>query len=76
MNIYKNKALNLKAHSKIRRAADIITHCSSERRSIFNASRWLKLSNVTGCLTACIGAHSPAVELNNTIRFRLRPGLL
>ena len=62
------KSLTLKAYKKIRRAADIISHSSSEERS----SRWSKLSNVT----ACIGGHSLAVEFNNAIRFRLRSGPL
>ena len=52
----------------IRRAADIINHSSSERRSIFNASHWSKLSTVTGFFTACLDAHSPAVELDNMIQ--------
>ena len=46
-------------------------YTSSEKRSIFIASWWSKLSNVTGFFTACVGALSPAVELNNAIRFRL-----
>ena len=54
----------------------IISYSSSARRSVFSASRWSKLSSVTGCFTACISAHSPAIELDNTIRFRLRSGLL
>ena len=45
----------LKAYNKIR-ATNIISHSLPERRSIFDASHWLKLSNVTGCFTACIVA--------------------
>ena len=48
----------------------LISHSSSERRSIFNTSRWSKLTNVTGCFTARIGAQSSAVELENAIPFR------
>ena len=65
--------LHLKAYNKMKRATNIVSHSSSERRSIFNASRWSKLSIVTGCFT---GAHSPAVELDSMIRFRLRSGPL
>ena len=54
-------------YNKIRRATDIINHSSSERRSIFNASRCLKLPIVTVCFTACIGAHSRAIDLDNVI---------
>ena len=39
----------------------IISHNSSERRSIFNVSRWveaLQCYHVTACFTACIGVHS------------------
>ena len=71
-----NSILTLKAYNKMRRAADIINHSSSERRSIFNTSVWSKLSNVTGCFTVCIGVHSPAVELENAIQFRLWSGPL
>ena len=53
---------------RIRRATDIICHSSSERTSIFDASQWLKLSNVTDCFTACTGAHSLAFELDNVIQ--------
>ena len=56
------KTLTLKAYNKIERATDIINYSLSEKRSIFNASQLLKFSNVTGCFTACIGVHSPAVE--------------
>ena len=66
----------LKAYNKIRSATDIISHNLSERRSTFNASRWSKISNITLCFTAYIGAHSPAVELDIAIRFRLQTGLL
>ena len=59
----------------MKRATDIISYSSSERRSIFIASWWLKLSNVTGCI-ACIGGHSPAIELDNPIWFRLQSGPL
>ena len=65
------KTLTSKAYNKIRRATDIINRSSTER-SILNAFRWSKLSNVTGCFTACIGAHFPAADLDNAIRFRLR----
>ena len=61
---------------EIRRVTDIISHSSSERKSTFNASRWSKLSNITGYFTACISAHSPAAELDNVIQFRLQSGLL
>ena len=71
-----NSILTLKAYIKMRRAADIINHSSSERRSIFNTSLWSKLSNVTGCFTVCIDVHSPAVELENAIQFRLWSGPL
>ena len=70
------KTLSLKAYNNIRRATDIISHSSSERRSIFNASQWSKPSNVSGCFIACIEAHSPGVELDNAIRFRLWSGPL
>ena len=53
-----NKVLNSKAYNKRMTDTDIISHSSSERRSIFNASCWSKLSNVTGCFTACKGVHS------------------
>ena len=53
-----NKALNSKAYNKRMTDTDIISHSSSERRSIFNASCWSKLSNVTGCFTVCKGVHS------------------
>ena len=56
--IYK-KTFTLKAYNKIRKATDIISHSSSEKRSIFNASRQSKLSNVTGSFTTCKDAHSP-----------------
>ena len=36
------------------------------RRSIFNASGWSKFPYVTHFPTACIGANSPTVKLNNT----------
>ena len=61
MKFYVNsyyKTLILKAYNKIRRATDIISHSLSERRSIFYTSWWSKLSNGTGCFTACIGVHS------------------
>ena len=52
--------LTLKAYNKMR-----ISYSSSERRSIFNASRWSKLfSNVTYCFTPCTSVHSPSVELD------------
>ena len=47
-----NKALNLKAYNKARRATNIISHSLSERKSIFNASLLWKLSNVTQHFTA------------------------
>ena len=56
-----NMTITLKVYNKMRRATDIMSHISSERRSIFKA---------------CIGAHSPAVELDNAIRFTLRSGPL
>ena len=62
--------LNLKAYNKLRRATDIICHSLSKRRSIFNTFWWLKLSNVTGCFTACVGVHFPVVKLENEIQFR------
>ena len=68
--------LTFKVYNKMRRVTDIISHSSSERRSILNTSRWSKLSNVTGCFTAGIGAHSPAVELENAIQFRIWSGPL
>ena len=55
--------ITLKAYSKMRRATDIISHNLSDRRSIFNACWWLNISNITGCFTACISVHFPAVEL-------------
>ena len=64
-----------KAYNKLWRAADIISHSLSERRSIFNASQWLKLSNVTGCFTAYVGVHCPATQLDKVIWFRLWSGL-
>ena len=67
---------NLKAYNKMRRATDIISLSLSERKSTFNTSPQLKLSNVTGCFTACIGVHSPAAELENVIQFRLQYGPL
>ena len=67
--------LILKACNKMRRATDIISHSLSERRSIFNASRWSKPSNVTGCFTTYTGVHSPAAEVDNTVWLRLRPSL-
>ena len=73
INIYIcKKTLTLKAYNKIRRATDIISHSLSERRSTFNASKWSKLSNVTGCFTACIGVLT--VDLDNAIWFRLQSG--
>ena len=57
----------------------IISHNSSERRSIFNVSRWveaLQCYHVTACFTACIGVHSLAVQVDNTIQFRFQPGPL
>ena len=53
-----------------------IQHNSFERRSIFNASQWQKLSNVIGCFITCIGAYFPAFELDNAIRSRLPFGPL
>ena len=70
------KTLTLKVYNKRRRATDLISHSSSERRSIFNASQLSKLSNVTCCFRACIVAHSPALELDNTRWFRLQSGPL
>ena len=60
-----------KAYNRIRRTTDIISHSSSVD---VNASRLSNLSNVTGYFSACAGAHSPAVELDNAIRFRLWSG--
>ena len=46
-----------------------ITHSSSERRIIF-VFQLLKFSHVlVGYFITCMGAHFPAVELDNTIRF-------
>lgn len=70
------KKLTLKAYNKIRRTTDIISHSSSDSGTIFNAFWWLKLSNLTGCFIACIRAHLSAVELDNTIKFRLPSGLI
>ena len=69
------KTLHLKAYNKVT-ATDINNFCSSERRNIFNASRWLKFSNVTGYFTACIGGQSPTVKLDNTKWIRLRSSSL
>ena len=74
--VYIKKTLTLKAYNKLRKATDIISQISSERRCIFNASQWSKLSNVTSCFTACKGAHSPAAEMDNRVRFNLRSGSL
>ena len=63
------------AYNKVKRATDIISHSSSERRSIFNASWWSKFSSVTGCFTSCKCAHSATVELENAIQFRLHTGI-
>ena len=70
MYIY-NKALNLNACNKIRRATDIISHSPSEKGSI-NASWWLNV----GCFTACIGVHCSSVELDKVIWFRFQPNPL
>ena len=76
MYIHMKKPLILKAYNKIRIAIAIISHSLSEKRNIFKASWWSKLSNITGCFTAYIGGHSPTVELDTAIWFRLWSGPL
>ena len=70
--------LTLKSYSKMRRAADIISHSSSKRRSILSGQSPSPppTPNVTGCSTACIGASSLAVELDNAIWLRFLSGPL
>ena len=51
----------MKDYNKLRRAT--YRHSLFESRSIFNASWWLELSNVTGCFTACIDAHPHPMKI-------------
>ena len=60
----------------MRRAADIISYSSSERKSMCDACWWSKLFNVTGSFTACIDANSPTVKVDNPVWLSLRSTLL
>ena len=60
------KTLTLMTCIKIRRATDIISHSLPERRSIFNA--------IGQSSPMFISVHSPAVEMDQAIWFRLCSG--
>ena len=51
-----------------------INHSSSERRITF-VPRLLRFPHCSGCFITCVGAHFPAVESDNAIRFSTLSGM-
>ena len=71
VSLFSNKALNMKVYDKIRGATAIVRLKGEAFLMLFGC--WSSpVLLVVFSATACIGAHSPAVELDNAIRFRLR----